>query len=155
VVLSLDIEENGPSSYDRPPELDDESRATSTTNKYECYSSSQCFNTTITDFSPADQNIIRCGVQPVNNISGPAPNTGMSVCYAPPVETGPRNKGGELLEPPILTTNPQILNAWSPYGGVELEGRKKSTVCELICVAIGAPAQLRIKEKSGQYNVPI
>jgi len=30
----------------------------------------------------------------------------MPVCYAPPVETGPRNKGGERLEPPILTTNP-------------------------------------------------
>jgi len=51
----------------------------------------------------------------------------MPVCYAPPVETGPKNKGGEPLEPPSLMT-PQRLNAWSPYGGVELEGARKSTV---------------------------
>jgi len=50
----------------------------------------------------------------------------MPVCYAPPVETRPDHKGGEFLEPPILT-NPQIFDAWSPYGGVELEGAKKST----------------------------
>jgi len=33
---------------------------------------------------------------------------GMTVCYAPPVETGPKSKGGELLEPPSLMT-PQTL----------------------------------------------
>jgi len=47
---------------------------------------------------------------------------------APTVGTGPKNKGGELLEPPILTT-PQRFNAWSPPGsGVRLEGTIKSTV---------------------------
>jgi len=63
------------------------------------------------------------------NISGSAPNTGMPVCYAPSVETGPRNKEGELLEPPILTT-PQRFNPWSPftYGGIEVEGARKSTI---------------------------
>jgi len=50
----------------------------------------------------------------------------LTVCGAPTVETGPKNKGGEFLEPPILTT-PQRSNAWSPSGGVELEGAKKST----------------------------
>jgi len=50
------------------------------------------------------------------------------VCYAPSVETGPKNNGGEFLEPPILTT-PQF-NPWSPfqYGGIKVEGAKKSTV---------------------------
>jgi len=49
------------------------------------------------------------------------------MCGASTVETGPKNKGGELLEPPILTT-PQRFNAWSPPGsGVRLEGVKKST----------------------------
>jgi len=54
----------------------------------------------------------------------------MPVCYAPPVEAGPRNKGGELLEPPSLTT-PQRSNLWSmsfQYGGIEVEGARKSTV---------------------------
>jgi len=91
------------------------------------YSSFQCFNATITDFSFADQNKIRRGVQPDNNISGPAPNTGMPVRYAPPVETGPRHKGGELFEPPILTmTTPQRSNPWSPAygGGIEVEVSK-------------------------------
>jgi len=55
----------------RAPELDDESK--DNTDQYERYSLSQCLNTTITDFSLADQNIIRLGVQPDNNISGPAP----------------------------------------------------------------------------------
>jgi len=56
------------------------------------------------------------------------------VCYAPPVETGPRNNGGEFLEPPILTT-PQRFNPWSPYGGIEAEGARKSTKPPLIrCV---------------------
>jgi len=52
----------------------------------------------------------------------------MPVCYAPPVEAGPRNKGGELLEPPILTT-PQRSKPWSPfkYSGIEVEGARKST----------------------------
>jgi len=50
------------------------------------------------------------------------------MCGASTVETGPKNKGGELLEPPILTT-PQRFNAWSPPGsGVRLEGTKKSTI---------------------------
>jgi len=65
-----------------------------------------------------------------NNISGPAPNTGMPVCYAQPVKMGPNNKGGELLEPPSLTTHHK-LNTWSPYGGVELEGVRKFTIYRL------------------------
>jgi len=58
-----------------------------------------------------------------SNISGPAPNTGMSVCYAPPITTGP-SKGEEFLESPILTT-PQI-NRRSPFRfqcGIEVEPR--------------------------------
>jgi len=91
-------------SYNRPPELDDESRATDvTTDLYERYFPSQCFKTTTTDFS-ANQNAMRRGVQRDNSISGTAPNTGMPVCYAPPVETEPYQKGGEFLEPPIPTT---------------------------------------------------
>jgi len=87
-----------------------------------------CFNTTIN--LSADQNAIRHGVITDNNISGPAPNTSTPVCYAPPVEAGPRNNGSELLEPPILTTPPRI-NSWSPfqYGGIEVEGSRKSTLC--------------------------
>jgi len=53
----------------------------------------------------------------------------MPVCYPPPVESGPKNKGGEFLVPQNLTT-PQRFNAWPPfcsYGGVELEGAKKTT----------------------------
>jgi len=64
-----------------------------------------------------------------NGMSGPAPKTGMLlVCRGtPPVGTGPYHKGGELLEPPNLTT-PQRYNAWSPTGGgIELEGARKST----------------------------
>jgi len=53
----------------------------------------------------------------------------LTVCGAPTVETGPKNNGGEFLEPPILTT-PQRSNAWSPSGGVELEGVKRSTVIQ-------------------------
>jgi len=51
----------------------------------------------------------------------------MPVCYAPPVETGSRNNGGEFLEPPILTTPRN--NPWSPftYGGIDLERAKMST----------------------------
>jgi len=93
------------------------------------------FNTT-TCFS-ADQNPTRGGVIPDSNISGPAPNTGMSVCYAPPIETGP-SKGEEFLESPILTT-PQI-NPPSPFlfhcgsticrgRRIEVEGVKNSTIC--------------------------
>jgi len=66
------------------------------TDQYERYSPSQCFNTTTNTFS-ADQNVIGRGVQSDNNISGPAPNTGMPVCYATSVETGPYQKGGEFL----------------------------------------------------------
>jgi len=54
----------------------------------------------------------------------------MPVCYAPPVETGPYQKGGEFLEPPVPTT-PQRSNVWPPFGyneGVELEGARKSTI---------------------------
>jgi len=51
----------------------------------------------------------------------------MPVCCAPPVKTGPRNNGGEFLEPPILTT-PQRFNPGSPYGGIEAEGARKSTI---------------------------
>jgi len=53
----------------------------------------------------------------------------MSVCFAPPIETGPRNKGEEFLESPILTT-PQI-NPRSPFRfkcGTEVEGAKNSTI---------------------------
>jgi len=64
-----------------------------------------------------------------NNISGPAPNTGMPVCYAPPIETGPYHKGDEFLEPPILM-NPQRSNSWSPYGGIEVEGGRKSIIVQ-------------------------
>jgi len=67
----------------RTPELDDESK--DYTDQGERYSSSQCFSTTNTDFFSADQNAIRRGVQLDNNISGPGSNTGMPVCYAPPV----------------------------------------------------------------------
>jgi len=51
------------------------------------------------------------------------------VCRGTPlVGTGPYNKGGELLKPPILTT-PQGYNAWSPPGGgIELEGVSKFTI---------------------------
>jgi len=119
--------------------LDDESKDTTTTDQNMRYSSYQCFNTTITDFSPADQNIIRRGVQPDNNISGPAPNTGMMpwCVMHHRFETGPIHKGGELLEPPILiTTTPQRSNPWSPsYGrGIEVEvlNRKKSTHVQLL-----------------------
>jgi len=106
--------------------LDDESK--DTTDQYERYSSSHCFDTTTTNFS-AGQNAIRRGVQPDNNISGPAPNMGMPVYYAPPVETELRNNGGEFLEPPILTT-PQRSYLFSPftYGGIEVEGARKSTL---------------------------
>jgi len=51
----------------------------------------------------------------------------LTVCVEPTVETEPKNKGAEFLEPPILTT-PRRSNAWSPSVGVELEGAKKSTV---------------------------
>jgi len=55
------------------------------------------------------------------------------VCYSPPVEAGPRNNGGELLELPILTT-PQRINPWSPfpYGGIEVEGARMSTVLKTL-----------------------
>jgi len=63
-----------------------------------------------------------------SNISGPAPNTSMSVCYAPPIETRP-SKGEEFLESLILTT-PQM-NPRYPFqfqcGGIEVEGAKNST----------------------------
>jgi len=54
----------------------------------------------------------------------------MPVCYAPPVETGPYQKGGEFSEPPVPMT-PQRSNAWPPFcynEGVELEGARKSTL---------------------------
>jgi len=53
----------------RAPEMDDESKDTAITDQRERYSSSQCFNTTVSDFFLADQNIIRRRVQPDNNIS--------------------------------------------------------------------------------------
>jgi len=64
-----------------------------------------------------------------DNMSGPAPKTGMLVvCRGTPlVGTGPYYKGGELLKPPNLTT-PQGYNAWSPPGGgIELEEASKFT----------------------------
>jgi len=90
---------------DREENEDDESFATT---QHRRYSPSRCFNATTTNLS-ADQNAIRRGVITNNNISGPAPNTGMPVWYAPLVEAGLRNNRGEFLEPPILTT-PQRIN---------------------------------------------
>jgi len=74
-------------------------------------------------------------------ITPACPNTGMPVCYAPQVETGPRHKGGELLEPPILTTTPQRSHPWSPFtrGGIEVEvsNRKKSAAVGYRLIAVG------------------
>jgi len=52
-----------------------------------------------------------------SNISGPTPNTGMSVCYAPPIETGP-SKGEEFLESPILTTHKLTLGPHFGFNAV-------------------------------------
>jgi len=57
----------------------------------------------------------------------------MPVCYAPPIETGPNNKRGELLEPPNHTT-PRRFSPSSPFlgeGGIEAEGAEKSTISYL------------------------
>jgi len=97
------------SSCRAPEEQEDYESLATTTDLYERYFSSQSFNT-----SSVDQNPIKRGVLPDSNISGPAPNTGMPVCYAPPVGTGPTNKGGELLEAPNLTT-PRRSNTQSPH----------------------------------------
>jgi len=87
-----------------------------------------CFNVTPNNLS-ANQNMIRHGVLRDSNMSDPAPKTGMPMmCGASTVDTAPKNKGGELLEPLSLTT-PQRFNAWSPpWRGVRLEGAKKSTL---------------------------
>jgi len=120
------------STIDLTPTLNRENECdyeSNNTDQYDRYYSSQCFKTTPNNFS-ADQNVIRRGVLSDNNMSGPAPNMGMPVCYAPPVETGHYQKGGEFLEPPVSTT-PQRSNAWpsfSSYERVELEGARKSTV---------------------------
>jgi len=62
----------------------------------------------------------------------------MPMWYAPPVETGPYQKGGEYLEPPIPTIH-QRSNAWLPFcsnEGVELEGARMSTkVMQIVSVA--------------------
>jgi len=109
----------------RSPELDVESLTA--TDLYEPCSQSKRFDTTTTNFF-VDQNATRCGFLGDNSISGPAPKLGMlTVCGAPTVETGPKNKGGEFVEPPIHTT-PHRSNAWSPSGGVELKGARKSTL---------------------------
>jgi len=52
----------------------------------------------------------------------------LTVHGAPTVGTGPKNKGGEILEPPILTT-PLRINPWFlfPYGGIEVDGARNST----------------------------
>jgi len=110
----------------RSPELDVESLTA--TDLYEPCSQSKRFDITNTNFS-VDQNATRRGFLGDIIISGPAPKLGMlTVCDAPTAETGPKNKGGEFLVPPILTTH-QRSNAWSPSGGVELEGAKKTTIC--------------------------
>jgi len=97
------------------------------TDLYEPCSKSKHFDNTTTNFS-VDQNATRRGFLDDNSISGPAPKTGMlTVCGAPTVEKGPKNKGDEFLEPPIHTT-PYRSNAWSPSGGVKLEGARKSTL---------------------------
>jgi len=61
-------------------------------------------------------------------MSGPAPYKGMPVCFGQPVETGPMNKGGELLEPPNHTSPQRLTGVWPPYGGVEHLGPRKSTI---------------------------
>jgi len=58
------------------------------------------FNTTC--FS-ADQTQNRAAVIGDSNISCPAPNMGISVCYAPPRGTG-SDEGEEFLESPTQTT---------------------------------------------------
>jgi len=70
-----------------------------------------------------------------SNMSGPAPNTGVLVYYAPPIETEP-SKGEEFLESLILTT-PQINpRSWFPLHcastigrgrRIEVDGVKNST----------------------------
>jgi len=91
------------------------------------------FNTTC--FSADQLPRIRANSTGDSNISGPAPNTGNSVCYAPPKGAG-LNKGEELLESPTQTT-PQI-NPPSPFPfhcgrtigrgrRMEVEGAKNST----------------------------
>jgi len=109
----------------RGEDEDDESLETT----HRRYSPTSCFNTT-TNLS-ADQNAIKRRIITDKNISGQAPNTGMPVCYAPPVEAGPRDNGGEFLEPPILTTS-QRSNPWSPFqcGEIEVKGARMSTVRE-------------------------
>jgi len=65
-----------------------------------------------------------------SSISGPAPYKGMLVaCRGMSlVEAGPKNKGGNILTPPNLTT-PQRPNAWSPPGGgIKPEGEKNVTI---------------------------
>jgi len=101
--------------YESPTDTDQHRRCTT----------SRSFDVTTTNLS-VDQSSIRRGVMEDNGMSGPAPKTGMLVVCrgTPPVGTGPYHKGGELLEPPNLTT-PQRYNAWSPSGGrIELEGRE-------------------------------
>jgi len=116
------------SCHRKEPEQQDYESINTATDQYERYSSSMCFDVTPNNLS-ADQNIIRRGVLRDSNISGPAPKTGMPMmCGESTVETGPKNKGGELLEPPILTT-PQRFNACSPLGSeVRLKGANKSTL---------------------------
>jgi len=41
-----------------------------------------------------------------SNTTGPAPHTGMSAGYAPPVETGPNHKGENFLDA-LRLTSPQ------------------------------------------------
>jgi len=111
------------------PELDSESLTA--TDLYAPCSQSRRFDITTTNFS-VDQNTTRRGFLDDNSISGPALKTGMAtVCGAPMVETGPKNKGGKFLKPPIHTT-PHRSNAWSPSGGVELEGTKMFTLLKCI-----------------------
>jgi len=52
---------------------------------------------------PADQTQNRATVIGDSNISAPASNTGISVCYAPPRGTG-SDEGEEFLESPTQTT---------------------------------------------------
>jgi len=74
-----------------------------------------------------------------SNISGPASNTGISVCYAPPRGTGSYGsyEGEEFLESPTQTTPqskpPSFLPfhcGWSmgPGRGMERGGAKNSTI---------------------------
>jgi len=72
-----------------------------------------------------------------SNTTGPAPNTGMSAGYAPPVETGPKHKWDNFLDAPRLTPpqskSPSPIPFHCGYAigrrrGMGREGGKSSTI---------------------------